>query len=100
MSATSDMDHKAHTNDSDFEKSDLEKSMTNPNPHDIVYDGTVANADYEGKPTPEEMDTLRRVAGPMPKTAYLICIVEFCERKSSFWAYHVFCFRLRIVSIG
>ncbi|KAK0723285.1 general substrate transporter [Lasiosphaeria miniovina] len=38
--------------------------------------------DYEGKPTEEEAATLRRVPGRIPFTAYMICIVEFCERAS------------------
>jgi len=38
--------------------------------------------DYEGKPTEEELHTLRRVPGTIPIIAYLICIVEFCERGS------------------
>lgn len=37
---------------------------------------------YEGKPTEEELVTLRRVAGNIPTVAYLICVVEFCERAS------------------
>jgi dipeptide/tripeptide permease len=40
------------------------------------------NSDYEGKPTFEELQTLRRVPGPMPIVAYLICAVEFAERAS------------------
>ena len=39
-------------------------------------------ADYEGKPTAEELKTLRRIPGNLPVVAYLICIVEFCERAS------------------
>lgn len=38
--------------------------------------------DYEGKPTEEELATLRRVPGTIPIIAYLICVVEFCERAS------------------
>jgi dipeptide/tripeptide permease len=38
--------------------------------------------DYEGKPTEEERKTLRRVPGSLPTVAYLICVVEFCERAS------------------
>ncbi|CAC9887947.1 unnamed protein product [Aureobasidium pullulans] len=38
--------------------------------------------DYEGKPTEEERKTLRRVPGSLPTIAYLICVVEFCERAS------------------
>ena len=39
-------------------------------------------AEYEGKPTEEELKTLRRIPGNLPIIAYLICIVEFCERAS------------------
>lgn len=38
--------------------------------------------DYEGKPTTEELRTLRRVPINIPIVAYLICIVEFSERAS------------------
>ncbi|KAL2069386.1 hypothetical protein VTL71DRAFT_14065 [Oculimacula yallundae] len=38
--------------------------------------------DYDGKPTPEEAGTLRRVAGKIPYTAYVMCFAEFCERGS------------------
>ncbi|KAI9166372.1 putative peptide transporter ptr2 protein [Paramyrothecium foliicola] len=38
--------------------------------------------DYEGKPTEEELATLRRVPGKLPLVAYLLCAVEFCERAS------------------
>lgn len=37
---------------------------------------------YEGKPTHEELNTLRRVAGKIPLTAYFLCFAEFCERGS------------------
>ncbi|KAH6645148.1 general substrate transporter [Truncatella angustata] len=40
------------------------------------------NEDYEGKPTEEELRTLRRVPGNVPILAYLICLVEFAERAS------------------
>jgi dipeptide/tripeptide permease len=38
--------------------------------------------DYPGKPTEDERKNLRRVAGSLPTVAYLICVVEFCERAS------------------
>lgn len=38
--------------------------------------------DYEGKPTTEELATLRRVSGKLPWVAYVLCFVEFCERAS------------------
>lgn len=50
--------------------------------HGAFLDPSVMEADYEGKPTEEELKTLRRVPGSLPVIAYLICIVEFCERAS------------------
>ena len=47
-----------------------------------MYDVAVLNQHYEGKPTPEELTTLRRVPGKVPTIAYLLCAVEFCERAS------------------
>ncbi|KAG6081403.1 hypothetical protein E4U16_007502 [Claviceps sp. LM84 group G4] len=54
---------------------------------DPVYackDGAYATreGDYEGKPSEEELATLRRVPGGIPAVAYLLCAVEFCERAS------------------
>lgn len=45
-----------------------------------------SHEDYEGKPTAEELKTLRRVAGSLPLTAYVLCFVEFCERGSYYSA--------------
>ncbi|KAI0971716.1 major facilitator superfamily transporter peptide [Xylaria arbuscula] len=50
--------------------------------HNAYLDPSVMEADYPGKPTPEELVTLRRVPGNLPVVAYMICIVEFCERAS------------------
>ncbi|KAI1109991.1 major facilitator superfamily transporter peptide [Nemania sp. NC0429] len=50
--------------------------------HNAYLDPALLEADYEGKPTPEELKTLRRVPGSLPVVAYLICLVEFCERAS------------------
>lgn len=47
--------------------------------HDDI---AILNTDYEGKPTDEEMESLRRVPGALPTVAYLLCAVEFCERAS------------------
>jgi len=84
-----DMDDKVHVGDSDAEKGSLRSPISNQTGTDAVYDGTVAGAHYEGKPTQEELDTLRRVSGPMPAIAYLICIVEFCERASYYGIYNI-----------
>jgi len=56
---------------------------TPPGDHHGAYlDPSVLEEDYEGKPTEEELKTLRRVPGSLPIIAYMICIVEFCERAS------------------
>jgi len=38
--------------------------------------------DYEGKPTTEELASLRRVADSLPTVAYVLCFAELCERAS------------------
>ncbi|KAI1433955.1 major facilitator superfamily transporter peptide [Xylaria sp. CBS 124048] len=50
--------------------------------HNAYHDPKIMEADYEGKPTEEELRTLRRVPTSLPIVAYMICIVEFCERAS------------------
>lgn len=50
--------------------------------HPPYRDPAVMGGEYEGKPTEEELKTLRRVPGTIPIVAYLICVVEFCERAS------------------
>ncbi|KAF2848636.1 MFS general substrate transporter [Plenodomus tracheiphilus IPT5] len=47
-----------------------------------AHDQLLLAGDYEGKPTEEELRTLRRVPGSMPTVAYVICAVEFAERAS------------------
>lgn len=47
-----------------------------------LADTNVLHHDYEGKPTDEELLTLRRVPGKVPWLAYGLCAVEFCERAS------------------
>lgn len=55
---------------------------TNHSSDEPHYDVAILNTEYEGKPTPEELQTLRRVPGKLPTVAYLLCAVEFCERAS------------------
>lgn len=47
-----------------------------------LHTAAILNTEYEGKPTEEELKTLRRVPGKLPTIAYLLCAVEFCERAS------------------
>jgi len=63
---------------------DLKKAPTpdsEKGEHPPIYTKAL-DADYEGKPTEEELATLRRVPGRVPTVAYLLCIIEFCERAS------------------
>jgi len=58
-------------------------SHTPPGDHHAPYlDPFTMDEDYDGKPTEEELASLRRVPGNLAMVAYLICIVEFCERGS------------------
>ncbi|KAK9414860.1 putative Peptide transporter PTR2 [Seiridium unicorne] len=50
--------------------------------HAALEDTNILHKDYEGKPTDEELTTLRRVPGKVPWLAYCLCAVEFCERAS------------------
>ncbi|GJN73832.1 oligopeptide transporter [Purpureocillium lilacinum] len=61
---------------------DEKPSIGDGEKHPPTYDVAILNADYEGKPTEEELATLRRVPGSLPTVAYLLCAVEFCERAS------------------
>ncbi|KAK4159706.1 major facilitator superfamily domain-containing protein [Cladorrhinum sp. PSN259] len=56
--------------------SDIEDGSAPP------LDPRIVDAHYDGKPTQEELSTLRRIPGSIPIVAYLICVVEFCERAS------------------
>ncbi|KAF7195552.1 Peptide transporter PTR2 [Pseudocercospora fuligena] len=59
--------------------SDEKDGLELPN---MYHDSMLAAGDYEGKPTEEELKTLRRVPGKLPIVAYVICFVEFAERAS------------------
>ncbi|OAA57433.1 major facilitator superfamily transporter peptide [Niveomyces insectorum RCEF 264] len=50
--------------------------------HGVFLNPEALEEEYEGKPTEEELQTLRRVPGKLPIIAYLICFAEFCERGS------------------
>ena len=69
--------------------------------HHDHHDIAIMNKDYEGKPTDEELQTLRRVAGNVPLVAYLLCAVEFCERASYYGRFPfnriAFCFYATLI---
>lgn len=69
--------------DRDYSSDEKEGSRTPPgDSHAPLYDTKLLTADYEGKPTDEDLATLRRVPGKLPLVAYAICAVEFAERAS------------------
>ncbi|WOO82726.1 Peptide transporter PTR2 [Vanrija pseudolonga] len=64
----------------DFEDA-LPPVLNNQFPHDD---------DPDTIPTAEELETLRKVAAPMPFIAILLCVVEFAERASYYGCSSVF----------
>ncbi|KAK3684149.1 general substrate transporter [Podospora appendiculata] len=79
-----EMNLKLSADSPDNISADMEKMpRTPPGDHHAAYlDSHLMDDHYEGKPTEEDLATLRRVPGNLPIMAYLICIVEFCERAS------------------
>ncbi|KAJ4417375.1 peptide transporter ptr2 [Neurospora sp. IMI 360204] len=75
--ATTEIEIVAADGSSNYEN-DLEKHNT----VSTIHKNIPIEDDYEGKPTQEELDTLRRVPGTLPIIAYMICLIEFCERAS------------------
>lgn len=63
---------------------DIRKSITQEHAHEVgdSRDGL--------EPTEEEKAVLRRVAGTIPITAYLLCVIEFAERASWYGVTQVF----------
>lgn len=55
-----------------------------------VHDSSMMDSNGHIMPTEEELATLRRVAGTMPISAYLLCGVEFAERASYYGCKQVF----------
>ncbi|KAJ4288819.1 peptide transporter ptr2 [Collariella sp. IMI 366227] len=80
----------AHEKSSSSDRGSITPSMTagdvekhaRSGHHPAYLDPAVMGEDYEGKPTEEELSVLRRIPGSIPTIAYMICIVEFCERAS------------------
>ncbi|GAB7353162.1 hypothetical protein MBLNU459_g3695t1 [Dothideomycetes sp. NU459] len=60
------------------EKNFISEKSTDSADLSSLTDGDVA--DYEGKPTEEELNTLPRVSGALPWTTFTIAFVELCER--------------------
>lgn len=78
---------QSHTTPLARSRSTLES--TNATQHGL---GVSKLAHVEMYPTPTEQEylTLRKVADTIPHTAYLLCVVELCERASYYGASTVF----------
>ncbi|KAF1360594.1 peptide transporter PTR2-A [Lizonia empirigonia] len=71
------------------EKDFVEKPMTassGASVHDIEIDDGLGGV----KPTADELLTLRKVGEPLPKSAFLVAIVELCERFTYYGASGIF----------
>ncbi|KAF2132509.1 PTR2-domain-containing protein [Dothidotthia symphoricarpi CBS 119687] len=55
-------------------------------PHNLEEDDGMGGV----RPTPEELKTLRKVGEPLPKSAFLVAIVELCERFTYYGASGIF----------
>lgn len=97
--------------DKSNKKTDLAGAPLNPAPTAAIEDekavvasthrsslqdaGTVSNHDGDDEirgeaPTEEEKRTLRRIGDPLPKSAFLVAIVELCERFTYYGASGLF----------
>ena len=60
-----------------------------------LSEGSLTGPDGEEYPTAEEVDTLRRICGAVPWSAYTVAFVELCERFSYYGTTAVCKFPLR-----
>jgi POT family proton-dependent oligopeptide transporter len=69
-------------------------SLEKPHAHGSTSDEASVIVEEEGvsgvKPTAEELATLRKVGEPLPKSAFLVAIVELCERFTYYGASGLF----------
>lgn len=83
------LDEKAPIENHAGEKVPIESHNGNSTSDKILteVDGEQLNPDY---PTEEEKRTLRHVGDPLPKSAFLVAIVELCERFTYYGASGIF----------
>lgn len=65
------------TDDTDVEKRSIRNGMQKNRATEDVKSTNSENSDELRQPTTEELSTLRKVPGRVPKVAYTLCIVEF-----------------------
>ena len=92
--AQAEADHKPHLygaslNHANVAGADVEKEIID---HSSAASVHVGEEDGLGgvKPTSEELLTLRKVGEPLPKAAFLVAIVELCERFTYYGASGIF----------
>lgn len=73
-----DPENKGHPYNPAHGSMDAQARKASLQHHDVMLD----DEDYEGKPTDEEMQTLRRVSGKIMWSMWTIAFVELCERFS------------------
>jgi POT family proton-dependent oligopeptide transporter len=89
-------DHKPHLYGATFNDANVagaHTSLEKPHAVDVSSDPSIHDDD-DGlggvRPTAEEMRTLRKVGEPLPKSAFLVAIVELCERFTYYGASGIF----------
>lgn len=93
--AQAEADQKPHLYGASLNDSNVGAHVNLEKPH-----GTIASSDpslheeNDGlggvRPTAEELKTLRKVGEPLPKSAFLVAIVELCERFTFYGASGIF----------
>lgn len=78
------------TDDTDVEKRSIRNGMQKNRATEDVKSTNSENSDELRQPTTEELSTLRKVPGRVPKVAYTLCIVEFAERASYYGCSQIF----------
>ncbi|KAJ4372444.1 peptide transporter ptr2 [Neocucurbitaria cava] len=94
--AQAEADHKPHLLGASINNDNVGANVDLEKPHGTVASSSpsldVGEEDGLGgvKPTAEEMRTLRKVGEPLPKAAFLVAIVELCERFTYYGASGIF----------
>lgn len=78
QSGLADPEHHGHPYNPSKGSMDANGRKASLQHHDVELD----DDEYEGKPTDEEMQTLRRVSGKIMWSMWTIAFVELCERFS------------------
>lgn len=86
----------SHAQEPTTDNVDTTKVLTNPDEKLQVVDSTPSSVHEEDdglggvKPTAEELKTLRKIGEPLPKAAFLVALVELCERFTYYGASGIF----------